>query len=61
VQGPRFATLCQPALVNGSAGLIAQRAGDVMAVVGVTVQGQRITEIDLILDPVKLTGLTIAG
>ena len=61
VQGPRFATLCQPALVNGSAGLIAQRAGDVLAVVGVTVQGQRITEIDLILDPVKLTGLTIAG
>jgi RNA polymerase sigma-70 factor (ECF subfamily) len=61
VQGPRFATLCQPALVNGSAGLIAQRAGDVLAVVGVTVQGQRITEIDLILDPVKLTDLTIAG
>ncbi|MGY0388099.1 sigma-70 family RNA polymerase sigma factor [Nocardioides sp. WG-D5] len=61
VQGPRFATLCRPALVNGSAGLIAQRAGDVMAVVGMTVQGQRITEIDLILDPAKLTGLTIAG
>jgi len=58
--GPRFATLCEPALVNGAAGIIAT-AGHrgVIAVVGVTVINERIAEIDLILDPDKLAGLTI--
>ena len=59
VQGPRFATLCEPALVNGAAGLIAKGAAGVIAVVGITVVGGRITEVDLVLDPVKLVGLTI--
>jgi hypothetical protein len=31
-----------------------------LAVVGITVVGERIAEIDLILDPDKLTGLTLS-
>jgi RNA polymerase sigma-70 factor, ECF subfamily len=52
--GPRFATLCEPTLVNGAAGLIARTASDVLAVVAMTVIGGRVTEIDLVLDPDKL-------
>ena len=53
-QGPRFATLCHPAVVNGAAGIVARdRRGRPVAVVGITVIGERITEIDLILDPAK--------
>lgn len=52
--GPRFATLCEPTLVNGAAGLIARTASDVLAVVAMTVIDGRVTEIDLVLDPDKL-------
>jgi RNA polymerase sigma-70 factor (ECF subfamily) len=57
--GPRFATMCESALVNGAAGIIAKTRGGVVAVVGVTVINERIAEIDLILDSDKLAGLTI--
>jgi RNA polymerase sigma-70 factor (ECF subfamily) len=59
VQGPRFATLCEPVLVNGAVGVIATARGTVLAVVGITVVNERIAEIDLILDPKKLAGLAI--
>ena len=53
-QGPRFATLCHPAVVNGAAGIVARtHRGRPVAVVGITVIGERIAEIDLILDPAK--------
>jgi RNA polymerase sigma-70 factor (ECF subfamily) len=53
-QGPRFATLCHPALVNGAAGIVARnRRGRPIAVVGITVIDERIAEIDLVLDPAK--------
>jgi RNA polymerase sigma-70 factor (ECF subfamily) len=56
--GPRFASLCHPALVNGAAGIVARRpGGKTVAVVGITVIGARITEIDLILDPAKIASL----
>ena len=58
-QGPRFASLCKPALVNGAAGVVAEARGGVVAVVGITVINQRIAEIDLILDEDKLDSLTI--
>jgi RNA polymerase sigma factor (sigma-70 family) len=59
-QGPRFATLCEPALVNGAAGIGARTRGGVVAVVGMTVINGVIAEIDLILDPDKFVDLTIA-
>ncbi len=57
--GPRFATLCRPAIVNGAAGIVAKTRSGVVAVVGVTVVNERIAEIDLILDTDKLAGLRI--
>ena len=53
-QGPRFAKLCRPALVNGAAGIVVQGAQGRIGVVGITVIGGRITEIDLVLDPEKV-------
>jgi RNA polymerase sigma-70 factor (ECF subfamily) len=56
-QGPRFATLCHPALVNGAAGLLVRGARGPIGVVGVTVVDGLITEIDLVLDAGKLGGV----
>jgi RNA polymerase sigma factor (sigma-70 family) len=58
-QGPRFASLCEPALVNGAAGVVAKARGGIVAVVGITVINEHIAEIDLILDADKLDSLTI--
>ena len=56
-RGARFAPYCRPALVNGSAGLIAETHAGLIAVVGFTVTDGRITTIDLVLDPDKLPAL----
>jgi RNA polymerase sigma-70 factor (ECF subfamily) len=57
-QGPRFASLCRPALVNGAAGIVARGPrGGMVAVVRITVIGERIAEIDLILDPAKFASV----
>jgi RNA polymerase sigma-70 factor (ECF subfamily) len=59
-QGPQFATLCHPALVNGAAGVVARdRRGRPVAVVGITVIGGRIAEIDLILDRAKFASARV--
>jgi RNA polymerase sigma factor (sigma-70 family) len=59
-QGPRFAKLCRPALVNGAAGIVVQGAQGLIGVVGVTVISGRITEIDLVLDPEKVGRVQLA-
>jgi RNA polymerase sigma factor (sigma-70 family) len=59
-QGPRFAKLCRPALVNGAAGIVVQGAQGRIGVVGLTVIGGRITEIDLVLDPEKIGRVQLA-
>jgi RNA polymerase sigma factor (sigma-70 family) len=53
-QGPRFAKLCEPALVNGAAGLVIRTERGVIAVAGMTVVDGLISEIDLIVNPDKL-------
>ncbi|ABD09559.1 RNA polymerase subunit sigma-70 [Frankia sp. CcI156] len=60
IQGPRFARHCQPALVNGTAGIVARTSTGVIAVAGLTVRDGRIATIDLILDPDKLHRLVLA-
>jgi RNA polymerase sigma-70 factor (ECF subfamily) len=60
-QGPRFAKMCRPALVNGAAGLLVHGAHGPIGVVGMTVVDDLITEIDLVLDPGKLTALRADG
>jgi RNA polymerase sigma-70 factor, ECF subfamily len=56
-RGARFAPQAQPALVNGAAGLIVDSDDGPIAVIGFTVVGGRIVELDLILDRTKLERL----
>jgi RNA polymerase sigma factor (sigma-70 family) len=53
-RGTRFAPLARPALVNGAAGAVVGPIDRPFAVVGFTVSGGRIVEIDLITNPAKL-------
>jgi len=54
--GPRFATRCQLAIVNGMPGLVVTTSQGPAGAVGFTVSGGLITTIDLTLDPDKLEG-----
>jgi RNA polymerase sigma factor (sigma-70 family) len=56
----RRARFAHPALVNGAAGLVVTVQGRPLAVMGFTVSGGRITEIDVIADPGRLRGLDLA-
>ena len=53
-RAPRFARFGRPAIVNGAAGLVVARGARPISVVGFTIGGARIVEIDLIADPDKL-------
>jgi hypothetical protein len=63
--GPSFASLCQPAIVNGQAGLVLKSRPGVVGAVGFTLTSGLITTIDVSLDPHKVEGfdqlLSIAG
>jgi RNA polymerase sigma-70 factor, ECF subfamily len=52
-----FAPLGRPVMVNGGPGVIVGPPGRVLAVVGFTVVGDRIREIDIVGDPAKLKGI----
>ena len=58
-RGSRFAGFARAAIVNGSAGLVIVPVDRPFAVVGFTVSGGRILEIDLIADPEKLRGVAV--
>jgi RNA polymerase sigma-70 factor (ECF subfamily) len=58
VRGRPFARFARPAIVNGAAGVVVQPGRKVFAVVGFTIAGGRIVEIDLIADPEKLRALS---
>jgi RNA polymerase sigma-70 factor, ECF subfamily len=53
----RRAHFVRPVLVNGTAGLAATAHGRLHAVMGFTVRGGKITEIDILADPQRLRGL----
>ena len=58
----RFAPFARPALVNGAAGIVAfHDTGRPFSVVGFTVAGGRIVEIDIFADPARLRHLNLAG
>jgi hypothetical protein len=44
----------RPALVNGTAGVVADTGGRLLAVMGFTVRGGKIVEIDILADPARL-------
>jgi RNA polymerase sigma factor (sigma-70 family) len=56
---PRFVNLARPVLVNGEAGALFGTHDDPIAVIGFTVSGGRIAELNLVADPAKLRHLTI--
>jgi RNA polymerase sigma-70 factor (ECF subfamily) len=58
--GPRFASGCQPASVNGHPGLLLKTGRSPVGAVGFTISAGLITTIDLILDPAKLENLADA-
>jgi RNA polymerase sigma-70 factor (ECF subfamily) len=58
-RGSGFAPYARPAIVNGTAGLVVSPGPVPIAVVGFTVVGGRIAEIDLVADPEKLRGLAL--
>jgi RNA polymerase sigma factor (sigma-70 family) len=60
-QGHRFAKFCEPALVNGAAGMVVRTPGGVIGVVGMIVIDGKISEIDLVLDADKLKALQITS
>ncbi len=49
------------ALVNGSVGIVSDRGGRVFAVLGMTISGGRIVEIDILADPQRLARLDLAA
>ncbi len=50
----------QPALINGAAGVVTIRDGRPFAVMGITVRGGKIAEIDIVADPDRLRRLDLA-
>jgi RNA polymerase sigma-70 factor (ECF subfamily) len=58
---PLFAPLCRPAIVNGGAGFVVGPSGRTIGVVGLTVVGGRIREVDIVADPAKLARLDRIG
>jgi RNA polymerase sigma-70 factor (ECF subfamily) len=57
---PRFIAHARPVVVNGAAGLLFAPGDQPLAVLGFTVSGGRIAELDLVADPAKLLHLAIA-
>jgi len=60
----RFAPLgrfARPVLVNGAPGFLVARDGEALALLAVTVHDDRITEIDVLADPVRLRELDLVG
>jgi RNA polymerase sigma factor (sigma-70 family) len=56
----RLARIAQPALVNGAAGVVVARGGQLSAVVGFTVRRGKIVEIGVLADPARLRQLDLA-
>ncbi len=58
-RGAPLAPFARPVLVNGGAGALVGKPGSPIAVVGFSVVGGRIVEIDLIGDPAKISRLDV--
>jgi hypothetical protein len=56
----RLSPFVRPALVNGAAGVVVAPRGRPFSVMGFTVAGGKIVEIDVLADPVRLRQLDLA-
>jgi RNA polymerase sigma factor (sigma-70 family) len=59
VLAQRLAQFARPALVNGTAGVVAIAAGRVLSVMGFTVKRGKIVAIDVLFDPERLADLDV--
>ena len=50
-----FAPLAEPAVVNGGAGLVVRRGDRVLGAMGCTVSNGKITSMDLVIDPERIS------
>jgi SnoaL-like domain len=50
----------QPALINGAVGVVSTRNGKPFSVVGFTVRGGKIIEVDILADPERLRELDLS-
>jgi RNA polymerase sigma factor (sigma-70 family) len=57
----RFARFARPVLVNGTPGLIAATDGQPISVLGVTIRGDKIVEINVLADPERLRRLDLTA
>ena len=57
----RLARFARPVLVNGTPGFLVAQDGQPLALVGLTVHGGKITEIDILADPERLGRLELTG
>jgi RNA polymerase sigma-70 factor (ECF subfamily) len=55
----RLAPFGQPALVNGAAGSVVSKDGRTISVIGFTIRGHKIVEIDILADPERLRRLDL--
>jgi RNA polymerase sigma-70 factor (ECF subfamily) len=60
-RGRPFAPMGRPAVVNGRPGVVVAFPDRVVSVVAFTVVGGRVTEMDLLVDPVKLQNVRVRG
>lgn len=63
-QAQRFAPLgrfAQPVLINGAPGFLVARGGEPVALIALTVRDGRITEMDILADPARLSHLDLTG
>jgi RNA polymerase sigma factor (sigma-70 family) len=60
-RGRPFARFGRPAMVNGRPGAVVALDDRVVSVVAFTIAGGRVTEMDLLLDPVKLRAVRVRG
>ena len=58
-RGRPFAPLARPAIVNGAAGAIVMPGRRPFAVIGFTIVGGRVAEIDVIANPDKLRAVAV--
>jgi RNA polymerase sigma-70 factor (ECF subfamily) len=58
-RGTPQAHLGRPAIVNGRPGAVVKFRSQVLAVVAMTIVDGRVTEMDLVIDPVKLRGVRV--
>jgi RNA polymerase sigma-70 factor (ECF subfamily) len=58
-RGSPFAQFARPAIVDGRAGLVVVAGERVLAVLSITVAGERVTALDLVRDPEKLRSVRV--